>query len=344
MGDAKRARREPQPQPQQEQKQKQFLSDHFVSVRALQVFLTRPPPVFGALGLRETLASFLVVPGIGPTYRRYIGFAPLAPQRQSSAHTFSAAPWSSHRHIPSSRHWPGVQICPLTGRVLFLRVEAAVTRSLCASWRATLQQVDLHKISLPDGLAGLTNMPRLKCLRVFDCAMDSAFQLPQQLAGPSLQRLDISNCPLDGLLPPKLLVRFPKLTHLVLCRNSLSGRLPQDFFATTPRLEILNLAVNDLDGPFPLLPTDARTCLRLFAIQCNNFTGCVPAAITECRQLQMLRLAYNQFNSVAFVAGDRRSGRRKWPLLLSFNANGNRWSSPTLIADRWGMRGQFEIM
>mmetsp|Transcript_17212 Transcript_17212/g.26080 ORF Transcript_17212/g.26080 Transcript_17212/m.26080 type:complete len:667 (+) Transcript_17212:162-2162(+) len=121
----------------------------------------------------------------------------------------------------------------------------------------------------------------------------------------SLMALDFQNNSLTGPNPfiahagsPLLL---EQMRYLELSHNQLTGSIPSSVCQTMPNLTSLYLVDNLLDSSFPeefltLDPNSTIPIKRLWLTN-NSLTGSLPASIKNWRDLVVLKLDHNQFNS-----------------------------------------------
>ncbi|CAM0878292.1 unnamed protein product [Alopecurus aequalis] len=110
----------------------------------------------------------------------------------------------------------------------------------------------------------------------------------------SLNRLDLVNCNLKGGIPPELSV-LQEMSFLHLASNRLIGKIPA-FLGNLSRLSYLYIFGNELSGEVPTT-LGKMAALNELALSYNNLEGNLDflAALSKCRQLQLLELHHNLF-------------------------------------------------
>ncbi|KAK4750313.1 hypothetical protein SAY87_027762 [Trapa incisa] len=121
----------------------------------------------------------------------------------------------------------------------------------------------------------------------------SLLQLPY-----GLRQLDLSLSGLVGPVPDSLFSKCPSLEDVNLSFNNLTGPIPTDFFAGSGKLRSLDLSYNNLTGPISALRIDGGGSCSLLQLDLsgNRIGDGIPAALSNCTNLQSLSLEWNLFS------------------------------------------------
>ncbi|XP_059653361.1 receptor kinase-like protein Xa21 [Cornus florida] len=170
--------------------------------------------------------------------------------------------------------------------------------------------------------------------------------LPDEIGNLNLQTLDVYGNTLTGTIPFKIFnVSTMKILNLGF--NNFSGNLPLDMGFWLPNLEELYLIMNKLSGTIPSSISNASK-LTIISMSMNSFTGSIPntlgsltllwklflhtnslkgesstpelrifSSLTNCRQLEVLRISLNPLNGILPMSVGNLSTR-----LLVFDAFG----------------------
>ncbi|WVZ96202.1 hypothetical protein U9M48_041869 [Paspalum notatum var. saurae] len=153
--------------------------------------------------------------------------------------------------------------------------------------------VDVNKLhgGIPSGLGSL---PRLQDLHLG--RNDLVGHIPPSLGNLSvLERLSLFQNKLEGTIPEGL-SRLRYLVRIQVGRNNLSGTIPPLFFNISS-LQFFGFSSNKLHGRLP--PDAGRHLPELEALLLggigNNFSGTIPASLSNATKIQQLVLANNRF-------------------------------------------------
>ncbi|CAM0878293.1 unnamed protein product [Alopecurus aequalis] len=133
----------------------------------------------------------------------------------------------------------------------------------------------------------------------------------------SLNRLDLVNCNLKGGIPPELSV-LQEMSFLHLASNRLIGKIPA-FLGNLSRLSYLYIFGNELSGEVPTT-LGKMAALNELALSYNNLEGNLDflAALSKCRQLQLLELHHNLFTgTIPRHVGNLTSGLKDFGACLT---------------------------
>nr|ATN97048.1 leucine-rich repeat receptor kinase [Linum usitatissimum] len=109
----------------------------------------------------------------------------------------------------------------------------------------------------------------------------------------SLQTLDISVNNFTGEIPIPVLLKMVSLKRILLSYNNFVGEL-SDSFSAMMNLESLDVSSNDLKGQIPTgICQNPNGNLKEIFFQNNQFTGSIPASLSNCTQLTSLHLSFN---------------------------------------------------
>ncbi|CAN1828827.1 Systemin receptor SR160 [Linum perenne] len=119
-------------------------------------------------------------------------------------------------------------------------------------------------------------------------------EVPPALAScTTLQTFDISVNNFSGEIPVPILLKMVSLKRIVLSYNNFIGGL-SDSFSEMTNLESLDLSSNDLTGKIPNgICRNPNGMLKEIFLQNNQFTGEIPAALSNCSELTSLHLSFN---------------------------------------------------
>uniref|UniRef100_A0A2N9ETA7 Protein kinase domain-containing protein n=1 Tax=Fagus sylvatica TaxID=28930 RepID=A0A2N9ETA7_FAGSY len=126
-------------------------------------------------------------------------------------------------------------------------------------------------------------------------------QIPSELGSLSkLEILSLANNQLSGrtelifpgVFPPSL-YNLSLLTYIALTGNNFSGNLKPDLGIALPNLQILWIGGNQFTGTIPASLSNASDFQEL-DIPSNNFTGTIPISFGNLQNLQWLGASYNQ--------------------------------------------------
>ncbi|KAJ1261556.1 hypothetical protein BS78_09G038900 [Paspalum vaginatum] len=153
--------------------------------------------------------------------------------------------------------------------------------------------VEVNKLhgGIPSGLGSLT---RLQVLYVGESNLVG--HIPPSLGNLSmLERLSLFQSKLEGTIPEGL-SRLRYLVYIQVGRNNLSGTIPPLFFNISS-LQYFGFSSNKLHGR---LPPDAGKHLPELEVLLlggigNNFSGTIPASLSNATKIQQLVLADNRF-------------------------------------------------
>ncbi|KAL6844316.1 hypothetical protein ACP4OV_025989 [Aristida adscensionis] len=165
-------------------------------------------------------------------------------------------------------------------------------RGMAALQRAFLNDNAFDAIPA-DFFAGLTGLLEISLSNNPLNASAGGWALPPDLAAAAqLQILALDNCTLTGAIPD-FLGAMTSLQRLSLTYNRLSGAIPATFNASgLQTLELNNQAGEQLSGPLDVVAT--MTSLQTLWLHGNQFSGPLPDAIADCKELTRLRINDNQ--------------------------------------------------
>uniref|UniRef100_A0A0E0MCZ2 Receptor kinase-like protein Xa21 n=1 Tax=Oryza punctata TaxID=4537 RepID=A0A0E0MCZ2_ORYPU len=112
---------------------------------------------------------------------------------------------------------------------------------------------------------------------------------------PVLTNLYVGGNNLSGRFPPAL-TNISSLVELGLGFNYFHGGLPPNLGTSLPRLQVLEIASNLFEGYLPYSISNA-TSLYTIDFSSNYFSGVVPSSIGMLKELSLLNLEWNQFES-----------------------------------------------
>ncbi|KAL4586326.1 hypothetical protein LXL04_010962 [Taraxacum kok-saghyz] len=143
---------------------------------------------------------------------------------------------------------------------------------------------------------GLTKLPYLKTLSLFNCFTSSPFSLTSSLfENNSLSSLEhlalVSNPSLHGSIPPSL-GNIQTLRILSLSQNKLTGEIPDRICALT-NLQQLDLSYNQITGSVPQEIGGLKS-LTIFDLSYNMVNGQLPSSFGRLQSLQKIDLGYNE--------------------------------------------------
>lgn len=219
----------------------------------------------------------------------------------------------------------GGSISPAIGNLTFLRsldlfdnmLSGEIPRTMTRLRRLSFLELAYNYLAgeIPEGLANCSNLAylsvevnqlhggipsglgllsRLQVLYVGENSLTG--HVPPSLGNLSaLQRLALYQNKLEGAIPEGL-SRLRYLRYIQAARNSLSGTIPPRFFNISS-LQYFGFSSNRLHGR---LPPDAGRHLPDLQVLLlggigNNFSGTLPASLSNATKLQELGLAHNSF-------------------------------------------------
>nr|XP_043625830.1 receptor like protein 29-like [Erigeron canadensis] len=207
--------------------------------------------------------------------------------------------WSQMHPQPcTDTPWPGVQ-CELMAQdqngqqdynptifhVTKIHIGTDILTPPCKS-TATLSQ------------KGLTKLPYLKTLSLFNCFITTPFSLSSSLfENNSLSSLEhlalVSNSGLHGTIPSSLGL-IQTLRVLSLSQNMLSGEIPKGICGLM-NLQQLDLSYNHLTGSIPQEIGGLKS-LTIFDLSYNMIGGQMPSSFGHLKYLQKIDLGYNDIS------------------------------------------------
>ncbi|KAL4629096.1 hypothetical protein ACB092_05G284900 [Castanea dentata] len=134
----------------------------------------------------------------------------------------------------------------------------------------------------------------------------------------SLEFLTLGENKLSGLIPSSL-YNLSSLTVLALGNNELSGSLPTDLFLTLPHLQNLQISINQFTGSLPASLSNASE-LQYFLVDVNNFTGKVSTnfgglQLLECVTIHQNNLGSGDADDLDFFESLVNCSRLRWLIL-----------------------------
>jgi Leucine-rich repeat (LRR) protein len=227
-------------------------------------------------------------------------------QRVTSLNLFGVG--LAGRISPSLGKLEGLQVLDLSTNALFGDIPPELGN--CSSLKILFLDTNNLNGTIPHTLGDLQELQQLNLSSNL-----LSGNIPPELGNCSrLNSLDLDTNVLDGSIPPSL-GNLHVLQNLILSWNNLSGAIPPELAACSS-LQILDLESNQLTGSVPqgmynisslvsffinnnALNGDITPGLELLAklpnitdiwMQCNRFTGSIPAGIGEATTLQTLIL------------------------------------------------------
>ncbi|GAY33985.1 hypothetical protein CUMW_009100 [Citrus unshiu] len=144
------------------------------------------------------------------------------------------------------------------------------------------------------------NCSLLNYLRPFDNLLTG--EIPHEIGNlQNLKLLDFGANNLTGLIP-SIIFNNSNIEVIQLYGNRLSGNLPSSTGINLPNLLRLYLWGNNLSGVIPSSICNASK-LTVLELSRNMFSGLVANTFGNCRQLQILNLAYNQLATGSLSQG-----------------------------------------
>ncbi|KAL7606677.1 hypothetical protein Lser_V15G15539 [Lactuca serriola] len=142
---------------------------------------------------------------------------------------------------------------------------------------------------------GLTKLPYLKTLSLFNCFTLSPFSLTSSLfENSSLSALEhlalVSNPSLHGSIPSSL-GHIQSLRVLSLSQNKLTGEIPQQICGLV-NLQQLDLSYNQITGSIPQEIGGLKS-LTIFDLSYNMLEGQLPSSLGQLQSLQKIDLGFN---------------------------------------------------
>ncbi|CAH1416582.1 unnamed protein product [Lactuca virosa] len=146
---------------------------------------------------------------------------------------------------------------------------------------------------------GLTKLPYLKTLSLFNCFTLSPFSLTSSLfENSSLSALEhlalVSNPSLHGSIPSSL-GHIQSLRVLSLSQNKLTGEIPQQICGLV-NLQQLDLSYNQLTGSVPQEIGGLKS-LTIFDLSYNMLEGQLPSSFGQLQSLQKIDLGFNDITA-----------------------------------------------
>uniref|UniRef100_A0A0E0PQ48 non-specific serine/threonine protein kinase n=1 Tax=Oryza rufipogon TaxID=4529 RepID=A0A0E0PQ48_ORYRU len=118
--------------------------------------------------------------------------------------------------------------------------------------------------------------------------------VPDAIGGlTALTVLNLQNTSVGGVFPA-FLYNLTAITSIDLSMNSIGGELPADIDRLGKNLTYLALNNNNFTGVIPAAVSKLKN-LKVFTLNCNQLTGTIPAALGELTSLETLKLEVNQF-------------------------------------------------
>jgi Leucine-rich repeat (LRR) protein len=150
----------------------------------------------------------------------------------------------------------------------------------------------------------------LSSLRIFAVGFNQLQgTIPPFFEGTSgLQHLDLAYNQLSGELPQSL-YNMSSLKSLQIQGNMFRGRIPADIGSKFPSLPILTFGVNQFTGFIPASISNL-TNLRVLDLSRNRFSGHVPPTLGRLQALRTLRLHNNRLEA---------NNREGWEFITSLS-------------------------
>ncbi|XP_047266578.1 leucine-rich repeat receptor-like protein kinase TDR isoform X2 [Capsicum annuum] len=119
--------------------------------------------------------------------------------------------------------------------------------------------------------------------------------IPPSISNASrLETLELSYNSLLGNIPERI-GNLNNMNLLGIQYNQLTGSLPFKIFNIS-RIEVIAFTGNSLSGSLPNGLCNGLPILKGLYLSKNKLHGCMPKSLSNCSQLQMLSLSYNEFD------------------------------------------------